>query len=214
MRYWEEGEDQVKFDFELKEIGTGILIGTTSTNYPIRKMSSGVSLKPDNFSTISPGMEFFKSENVGAFELSVWPDKGEGAVYREGEKVIFHFRANKDCYVYLYHMDSSGMVNVIFPNGYNEENFIKANRTYSIPSSLMNFDFIVVPPFGSEMIKAIATQQQVNLDVISANEVFKSMGNINNLRTRGELRRSIELIPKEDRTETSCAITTMGNYEK
>ena len=41
-----------------------------------------------------------------SLNIDVWTDKGEGTVYNVGERINIYFRANDDCYVVIYNIDT------------------------------------------------------------------------------------------------------------
>lgn len=212
VRYWEK-EKNVETEIKLEEVGSRTIVGSTRVNLPKESIPQDVNLKPDE--TALMGWQVFGTPTSaeGDFKVKVWPDKGEGAVYKEGEEVTFHFRANRDCYVYLYHTDSEGNVKLLFPNSYNTDNLVKADMTYSIPSEKMNFAFRTTPPFGSEIVKAYASLQPISgiqhqVSGITSGEVFRDLGKVNSENVRG-IARAIEIVPKESRAESITTITTL-----
>ncbi len=91
------------------------------------------------------------------FNVDVWVDKGDGAVYQPGEKLYVYFKSDRDCYLTLFDFTTTNDVHVIFPNRYNSNNYIQAGRVYKIPGPDYGFEFEVEGPPGTEIIKAIAT---------------------------------------------------------
>ncbi len=86
--------------------------------------------------------------------------------FRIGEKVVYDVSCNEDCYLLLLNLDSDGNVNIIFPNKYHRENFIKGGEVVQIPSDSMirnNFELEFFPPAGEETVKAIATNKNLDL---------------------------------------------------
>ena len=77
--------------------------------------------------------------------------------FRVGDEVEFRFRANKDAYVTLVDVGTSGKVSVIFPNKWHKDNAVKANKWYRIPPRQADYMFAVKGPKGVNHIKAIAT---------------------------------------------------------
>jgi hypothetical protein len=111
-----------------------------------------------------------------AFDIKVWTEKGDfqkGArdisivpkarSYRIGDKINLYFRSEKDCYLTLLNYGTSGNMTVLLPNGISQDHFIKAGRTYAIPGEEYPFDYILSGPTGTEKIKAIGTNQKINL---------------------------------------------------
>lgn len=207
-------EDYVELKVELQEIGTGKtkshLIELPKSMFP-----AGIKYVPENIDIVNQATDFFKNYvSAKEFKIGVWPDKGEGSVYKQGETVKFHFKTNKNCYVYLYHMDTSGEVRMLFPNKFHSKNYVEADKTYSIPDDTMNFDFQIDPPFGTEMLKAVASLQPIS-ELVAANvslknnqESFRSIGKIGGDEVVS-LTRSINTVPKNERSENICSITTL-----
>lgn len=83
--------------------------------------------------------------------------------YRIGEKIVVYFRSDRDCYLTLLNIGTSGKLTVLFPNYLVQNNFIKANTMYAIPGEEYPFDYELSGPPGIEKIKAIATTSKWNL---------------------------------------------------
>ena len=89
---------------------------------------------------------------VPDFKIEVWVDKGCGESYTIGENITIYFKSNKDCYLTLLDYSPGGGVRLLFPNRYQKNNFLEANKVHTIPPG-----FVVTLPAGKEMIRAIAT---------------------------------------------------------
>lgn len=100
--------------------------------------------------------------------VKVWTDKTK---YKEGDKLAIHFEASEDCYLTLIDINPRGEAIVIFPNDFNRNNRIESGRVYTIPNDEMGFDFITEPPYGVDILKAIASREPI----ISLKEVFDSI---------------------------------------
>ncbi|MEE8433952.1 MAG: DUF4384 domain-containing protein, partial [bacterium] len=98
------------------------------------------------------------------FKLDLWIDKGDGGIYREGEKLYVNLKADRDCYVKLVYLTASGQKIVIFPNEYDRNTKIQGNRNYLIPNETAGFDFVIEPPFGAEMLIAFASTNPLPVD--------------------------------------------------
>ncbi len=96
------------------------------------------------------------------FNVEVWVDR-EDRSYKVGDKVVFFFKANKDCRLTLFNVATSGEVLIIFPNEYQKDNLVKAGTVYQIPPEGAKFLFRVKGPAGEDVIKAIATLEDVPL---------------------------------------------------
>ena len=209
-KYWDKG-DKVEIKMELIGVGQGTILGSSSLELPKSIFPKEIAYKPGNALIADEGLRAFGSvASSGDFKIKVWADKGEGSVYNKDELVQFHFRSNKDCYIYLYHMDAAGSVKLLFPNSFNKDNRVKANQVNSIPDDTMNFDFQITEPLGAEMVKAFASLQPIKELEIKPDEVgFRDIGKIMDAKTRGIITRSIEAVAKEGYAENTCIITTV-----
>lgn len=201
----------VKLD--LIEIGQGTLLGSTSIELPKASLPENMAYRPANNAIAEQGLSVLAStdsKDKQGLKIKVWADKGEGALYKSGELVHFFFRSNKDCYIYLYHMDASGQVKLLFPNSFSKHNDIRANQVYTIPDETMNFDLTIGEPFGVEMVKAFASLQPIKDLEIQPGEVgFREIGKITDSKTQEVITRGIQAVPKTGYAENTCTITTI-----
>ncbi len=96
------------------------------------------------------------------FKLEIWPDRSEGK-YKSGELVTFSFKANKDCYINIIDIGTSGKVRIIYPNQWHKSNRIEKGKTYKLPQENSKFSFQVAPPAGENYVKAIATLDKLEI---------------------------------------------------
>lgn len=92
------------------------------------------------------------------FKISVWINKGEGAYYYPGENITIFFRSNRDAYVVLYDILPTGEVHILFPNSYDQANYITAGQIYTIPRQ--GYAFVIENIPGKEYLQLIASQTQ------------------------------------------------------
>lgn len=84
--------------------------------------------------------------------------------YREGEAIVFSVTAEKDCYLLLVDHMLDGTSVMLFPNRFHPDCFIKKGQTLLIPSpENETFKILVGPPFGDDLIEAIASTQNTSL---------------------------------------------------
>jgi len=93
------------------------------------------------------------------FSIDLWMNKSEGSTYNFGEKAYFYFKANKNCYVAIYEIRPTGEMVLLFPNKYESNNYITANKTYRVPSVGASYYFKVAPPSGKYYVQIIASTQ-------------------------------------------------------
>ncbi len=93
------------------------------------------------------------------FKIKLRP-VGEREKYAIGDKVAFEFKANRDAYVTILDIGTSGKVHVIFPNKWHKSGKVVADRTYRIPGEDSDFVFRVKGPPGVNYVKAIGTMKE------------------------------------------------------
>lgn len=89
------------------------------------------------------------------FEVSIWVDKPN---YMPGEDVVIRYRVTQDAYVYIWDIDTQGIVRLLLPNIYEPGNFAQAGRTYTIPSN-NRYRLQVTGPYGTETLVIVASKQ-------------------------------------------------------
>ena len=94
------------------------------------------------------------------FKVEIWTEK-EDSNYKIGDTVTFYFKTNKDSHLTLINIGTSGKVHQIFPNKYQEDNFVRADEVYTVPSKDSNFRFVLQGPAGTDTVKAIATEEEI-----------------------------------------------------
>lgn len=96
------------------------------------------------------------SNPAASFRVSAWVDR-DSLSYAPGEQVTFFVKTTKDAYIHLLDVGTSGKVHIIFPNEYQQDNFVSAGETVRIPAKGAPFAYQVGGPPGVELIKVIAT---------------------------------------------------------
>ena len=86
-------------------------------------------------------------------------ERGAGAVYREGEKMVVLVTVNKSAWLKVYHVDANGIVRLIWPNAFTPGRRVDPGAVVSIPGPGDAFAFDMTPPFGTEFIKVVASTQ-------------------------------------------------------
>jgi len=110
-----------------------------------------------------------QNENPG-IDFSLKPDKDE---YKVGEDVLIEFKADKDCYLALIDIGTSGKTIILFPNKWHPDNKIEKDKPYTIPPLGSEFSYRVMGPGGVEHIKAIASVDPVLSKIGSLQEELK-----------------------------------------
>jgi hypothetical protein len=136
-----------------------------------------------------------------------------GDILRSGDHYKIIFNSNKDCYVYIFQVDSSGQIFKLFPmesfKGVPLSNLnpVREGRTYVLPAS--DKAFLLDRQVGTERIYFIASTER-NRELEDLYAELKDAGRRNNLseleNTRSKLnkyfrRRGIKVVPSEQYLE-------------
>jgi len=109
------------------------------------------------FGEFMPQKIIIAPDNPTSLEVRISMDKAEGSTYSPGEKITFYFQTNKDAYVAVMDIEPTGKTNLIFPNKYQQQNFVKANTLYKIPE---RYNFVVGSDRGKETVFILASTEQ------------------------------------------------------
>ncbi|HYQ95527.1 MAG TPA: DUF4384 domain-containing protein [Candidatus Eisenbacteria bacterium] len=90
-------------------------------------------------------------------DVDVWINKDEGGIYRPGESMRVYFRANAECYVLVFNVDTEGYIHLVYPYGPDDEPTVEGGRTYRIPSRSDPYDLVADGPPGIEYVVAVAS---------------------------------------------------------
>jgi len=130
------------------------------------------------------------------FKISVWVDN-QSNTYNIGESITFFFRSTRDCYIHLLDIGTSGTVTMIYPNRFDQNNFIKAGVTYQLPRP-NSFKFTAAGPAGTEMVKAIGTLAQTNLFNLTGAQAagpFKTFDQTKGTQVAKDIQVSLNQVP-------------------
>lgn len=91
------------------------------------------------------------------YQSSIWTDK---ASYQIGERINIGFRVNRDSFAYVFSIDASGVVRMIFPNIYSDDNKVKANQSYWLPDN-SKYNLTIGGPAGTDQLVLISTPSKI-----------------------------------------------------
>jgi len=216
--YWPAVEKRtVRVQARMTDMTTGNLLGEASATLSLGDMQ--VRLEPlraeqaeKNLLLVNQVRDRIKSDTADSknFNVSVWIPGGRRA-WRKGENLVFRFRAERDCYLNLIHFDSEGRAQLLFPNEWQQECFVKGGQVYSIPDETMNFDFKVSEPFGTDIVLAVATARKTD-DLYEfrkdRDQSFRSIeGGVRGIAVAP--REEVDRLPASEKAEAMLSITTM-----
>ena len=95
-------------------------------------------------------------------QLDLWLNKAD-PVYGAGEFVEIFVRSSKDAYVTIFNTDARGATTAVFPNRFTQDHRVPADRIVRVPGPGADFKFQAQAPYGSNLIKVIATERRVTL---------------------------------------------------
>lgn len=127
---------------------TSVITATLKTSDPFYRFSNSL------FEKVK------QAQAKQSFDVELWTNQ---RTFSLGEKVVFYFRSERDCYLNLISVNSRGDITLLFPNKYHRDNQIMAGQTYSIPDKHYPFEFEVQPPTGKDRIYAIAGDKPINI---------------------------------------------------
>ena len=98
------------------------------------------------------------------FEMALFSNRSiEGDIFSIGEKLELTFKAEKDCYLTILDFTPSGNIMVLFPNKWMKDSFVKAGQEILIPAKGESFALKLGGPAGTDVVKAIATNQDTQI---------------------------------------------------
>lgn len=92
-------------------------------------------------------------------QVSIWLNKNPGSVYQKGEEVKVYFKVNKNAYVAIYDIMPDGSIQLIFPNRYDTNNYLKAGKVYNLPTDKASraYRLTVSGDPGKEIFQIVAS---------------------------------------------------------
>jgi hypothetical protein len=105
------------------------------------------------------------------FEL--WTE-GDKTTFQVSEPVVFGFKADKDCYLAMINVGTSGQTTLLFPNKWHPDNKITKEKTYRIPPEGSDYAFKLMGPPGNERIKVIASLEPILANVQSLQQELRT----------------------------------------
>ncbi len=87
-------------------------------------------------------------------QFKLWTDKTK---HKVGEPVKVFFQANRNGYVTLVNVGTSGKITILYPNAYTPNHAVKAGQTYSVPSQEDPYELTLGGPEGVELVYALFT---------------------------------------------------------
>ncbi len=87
-------------------------------------------------------------------ELKLWADATQRKI---GDKAKVFFQPNRDGYVTLVNVGTSGKITILFPNAYSPSHAVKGGQIYSVPGTDDPYELTLGGPEGVELVYALFT---------------------------------------------------------
>ena len=128
--------------------------------------------------------------------------------YVEGDVISFKVQSDHDCYIAVIDYQNDGTSVLIFPNAFNQSNFLTAGKVTEVPGTVKHgFEIQISPPFGKDVVQVIACTSKAGLEKITSSYPTASSDNPYPTRTRGMIdggmTRGIKISKAKDSTPTS-----------
>jgi len=119
--------------------------------------AGSLALAQPGYSGLSDGAEKLipVPSDVGLM-VDLWSDPEAGALVHPGDRARIFFRANADCYVTVFSVDTEGRVRLLFP-GPREDGWVEGRRTVRLPEPRWGHDLVFAGPPGIEYVYAVAS---------------------------------------------------------
>ena len=121
-------------------------------------LTSSASAEPEGTKDLTIDQKYVAEFAVPASDLKVttWVDHKDDT-YRVGDTLKLFVKTNRDAFITVVDVGTSGKVVVLFPNKHASDNRIGADKVLEIPGPKAPYDIRVGGPAGQELIKVIAT---------------------------------------------------------
>ncbi|MDT8323508.1 MAG: DUF4384 domain-containing protein, partial [Bacteroidota bacterium] len=89
--------------------------------------------------------------------VDLWTNRDQDEIYDVDEYLEVYFRANSDCHVSIYLIDTEGRTEIIFPR-YPDDGFVFGGTTYRLPDYYDDLDLRLRGPHGVGYLHAVASR--------------------------------------------------------
>lgn len=113
--------------------------------------------------------------------------RGEGsAEFTEGSLIRFLIRVNRSSFLYLFDFNSKGEVVLLYPESLQAQERISSGEPVVLPDDKLDYAFEVQPPFGKDLVLAVASEQPLRIPHALNGVWSTSAGVIEQVRKLGE----------------------------
>ncbi|MBN2252199.1 MAG: DUF4384 domain-containing protein [Kosmotogaceae bacterium] len=106
----------------------------------------------------------FMSRPGASINVNVSLNKGMGSTYYGGESLGLSFSVDRSAYVAVLDIDPSGQIQVLFPNVYDQDNYVQGGKTYTLPTdkATTKYNLQIQSQRGRETIVVVASSSPLN----------------------------------------------------
>ncbi len=201
--YWQKS-DGTELDLNAIDPSSDVIAASSSITIA-GNILPNASLVPDNYDSTRDDPIIANQKSGDDLKVNLWVNRPDG-VYHDGDTLSILLSVNKEAYVELVYVDASGRSLMIFPNTYEWNNRLSADRIYEIPDAGSVGVLRVEPPFGREIIKAYASETPFP---IPTGTKFRGLVVLNSIQDFQSAARGIGLVSKGYR-ESSVVISTFA----
>lgn len=143
--------------------GEGTTISSTTPKKAEEKQALSEQSKKEKYMGIAYWIDLLKTDG----EQVRTTTKKE---FKSGERIKLNLKSNRDGYLYVINMGSTGTSRVLFPHSENIDNFVTANETYTVPcNKYMKFD----ENPGEETLLVLLSPNKIN-ELLPASPTIKT----------------------------------------
>lgn len=155
--YWVYN-NEVELKVTAKDVRNNRIYFAKSIKFPRRSIPARFELEPRNLDAIIKTSNKLTGDRLKGFKI--WPDKGTGSTYIDGEDMVIHVHTPTAGYIKIYHVSADNELTLVFPNKFDKNNKMKAGAHYTVGDASYPFKFTLGRPYGTEAIKAIFSTEQ------------------------------------------------------
>ncbi len=108
-------------------------------------------------------------------------------VYRAGEKLQFLIQTAKPLFVYLFAINEDKQVVRLYPGPFKIQQFLQPGVVHQVPADHDDWEILVEPPFGTDLVKLFASERMLRLPYVSDKVAAKSFSDGNRSLVRRDL---------------------------
>ena len=172
-RIVEQGESRIvevvlKGEYRLSGDGREILLksgleradGTEASRAVVRlaRSATDLPLGPANEAVVKQAVQRMEAVQRARreFRIDLCIDRGNGGIYRNGDRLRLYFRSELPCYLKVLFVDTEGRRVPMYPTEEDPKGKLAAGKIHALHERNR---YTVQPPFGSEMIVAVASTE-------------------------------------------------------